>query len=71
MANTSGGYLVIGAVQDKKTQHCCGFRSSIDSSTLEQRIRQVCLDQIEERIEGISIGAQHAVPACSRSKTCV
>ncbi len=52
-ANSDGGYIVIGADEGKKDT-CKSFREVDDPQGVCQRIRQVALDKIKERIIGIS-----------------
>jgi len=53
-ANADGGYIVIGArVAMENKLKCIGFSSVVDPEILRQRIIQVVLDCVSERIAGL------------------
>ena len=50
-ANADGGYIIVGACEDNSV--CVSFVNVESPETFCQRIRQIALDCISERIEGI------------------
>jgi hypothetical protein len=50
LANAAGGYIVIGAVEDGKTKRCSGFRSIRDVEANRNKIKNVGLTLIQERM---------------------
>jgi len=56
-ANAEGGYMVIGAREGGQMGVCAGFRSVENPEALCQRIRQVSLDCVTERVIGMEIAS--------------
>jgi hypothetical protein len=52
MANADSGYLVVGAVQEKKTERCIGFRSLSDKSArlAFNKIKDIAAEHIQDRL---------------------
>jgi hypothetical protein len=47
MANAEGGYYVVGAVQDKKTERCTGFKSVENPDPIFKKIKSIAADHIQ------------------------
>jgi hypothetical protein len=50
MANADGGYFIVGAVQDKKTERCTGFKSISNADPIFKKIKDVAAGHIQERL---------------------
>ena len=50
MANAKGGYFVVGAVQDKNTERCIGFRSVRKADPVFNKIKDIAAEHIQERL---------------------
>src|SRR5216683_2849282 len=50
MANANGGYFVVGAVQDKKTERCTGFRSVKSADPVFKKIKDIAAEHIQQRL---------------------
>jgi Putative DNA-binding domain len=49
-ANAAGGYVVVGAVEDSKTKKCAGFQSLRDVEATRNKIKDVGLKLVQERL---------------------
>lgn len=49
-ANGGGGLIVVGAVEDRATNKCVGFRSVSNPKGIREKIEQIALDRVEERL---------------------
>ncbi len=49
-ANAEGGLIVYGAVEDRSTTKCVGFKSVTDPESLRKKIEQVAIDRVQERL---------------------
>lgn len=50
MANADGGYFVVGAVQDKKTERCTGFRSVQSANVAFKKLKDIAAERIQDRL---------------------
>ncbi len=50
MANAEGGYLVVGAIQDKRTERCTGFRSVRNADPVFKKIKDIAAEHIQKRL---------------------
>jgi hypothetical protein len=50
MANADGGYLIIGAAQDKKTEQCSGFKSVGIANPIFSKIEDMAAHHIFDRL---------------------
>jgi len=50
MANAEGGYFVVGAVQNKKTERCTGFKSVQSADLAFKKIKDIAAEHIQDRL---------------------
>jgi hypothetical protein len=50
MANAEGGYFVVGAMHDKKTERCTGFKTIKNADPIFKKIKDIAAEHIQKRL---------------------
>jgi hypothetical protein len=50
IANADGGYFVVGAVQDRKTERCTGFKTVQNPDPTFKKIKDIAAEHLQDRL---------------------